>query len=130
MNILLFLLSACFIGFVMWPAIRGTHARWEYSDDDTPLGRLGNRKEVLVVNLADLDFDFAMGKVSEDDYMSLRNSLKRQTLKIMEQMEVIAGGEPVSTQAATASSTSCSSCGGAAPRGARFCPSCGSLLEG
>lgn len=135
MTFLLFLLSAGFIGFVMWPAIRGTHDRWEYSAEDTPLGRLGARKEVLVGNLADLDFEFAMGKVGEDDYMSLRNGLKRQTLKIMEQMEVIASGEPVvkspnSAKTAAASPAYCSSCGGAAPSGAHFCPSCGSQLRG
>jgi hypothetical protein len=135
MNFLFFLLSAGFIGFVMWPAFRGTRVIWEYSDEDTPLGRLDARKEVLVGNLADLDFDFAMGKVGEDDYMSLRNSLKRQTLNIMEQIEVIAGGKPVSAkptaaQATAAHSTNCSSCGGTAPREARFCPNCGTLLGG
>jgi len=133
MNFLLFLMSAGFIGFVMWPAFRGTATNWEYSEEDTPLGRLDARKEVLVGNLADLDFEFAMGKVDEGDYMSLRNSLKRQTLKIMEQMEVIAGGEPVasrpaSVQQAMTTSASCSSCGDTVPSEARFCPNCGSPL--
>jgi hypothetical protein len=134
MTFLLLLLSAGFVAFVMWPAFRGSLDRWEYSGEDTPLGRLGARKEVLVVNLADLDFEFAMGKVTEDDYMSLRNSLKRQTLKIMEQMEVIAGGEPVAARPkstkAESRSAYCPSCGGGAPSGARFCPSCGSQLGG
>ena len=133
MNLLLFALSAGFIAFVTWPAFRGTRSGWTFSDEDTPLGRLGTRKEVLVGNLADLDFEFAMGKVAEDDYMSLRNSLKRQTLKIMEQMEVLAGDEPVvanTSKASAGDSTECSSCGGTAPRRARFCPNCGSSLGG
>lgn len=121
-------LSVVGVAFVLWPALTGRRDRWEYSDEDTPLGRLATRREVLVGNLADLDFEFAMGKVSEEDYMSLRNSLKRQTLKIMEQMDVLTAGQPV--KAADASAPSCSSCGGATPRGARFCPSCGSPLEG
>ena len=130
MTFFLLLLSAAFALFVLWPAMKGNRDRWEYSDEDTPMGRLGTRKEVLVVNLADLDFEFAMGKVSEDDYMSLRNSLKRQTLKIMEQMEVLAGGEPLQVKASKATGSGCPSCGGAAPKSARFCPSCGSPLEG
>lgn len=135
MNFLLFLLSAGFITFVVWPAFAGTRHNWEYSDEDTPLGRLGTRKEVLVGNLADLDFDFAMGKVAEDDYLSLRSSLKRQTLKVMEQMEVIAGGDsmatmPASDQQASKGSVDCPSCGGVATREARFCPNCGSRLGG
>lgn len=126
----LLLLSLASVAYLLWPAITGRRDHWEYSDEDTPLGRLATRREVLVGNLADLDFEFAMGKVSEDDYMSLRNSLKRQTLKIMEQMDVLSAGQPVAKKARDASAHSCASCGGAAPKGARFCPSCGSPLEG
>lgn len=130
MTIFLLLFSAAVITFVMWPAFQGTRVRWEFSDEDTPMGRLGTRREVLVANLADLDFEFAMGKVSEEDYMSLRSSLKRQTLQIMEQMEVISGGEPVVVDHAMANAAGCNSCGQATPRGARFCPNCGTSLEG
>ena len=130
MTAFILFLSAAFVLFVLWPAIAGTRRRWEFSDEDTPLGRLGARREVLVGNLADLDFEFAMGKVSEEDYRELRDSLKRQTLKIMEQMEVIAGGTSVEVDAEVARDENCSSCGSAAPRGARFCPNCGSSLEG
>ena len=130
MTFFLLLLSAGFALFVLWPAFKGTRDQWEYSDEDTPMGRLGTRREVLVNNLADLDFEFAMGKVSEDDYMSLRNSLKRQTLKVMEQMEVLAGGQLQPAKASASSGSGCPSCGGAAPKSARFCPSCGSPLEG
>jgi hypothetical protein len=127
-----FLLALSAVGalFVLWPAMTGRRDDWHYSDEDTPLGRLATRREVLVGNLADLDFEFAMGKVSEEDYMSLRNSLKRQTLKIMEQMDVLNAGRPAPAQVTDASTPSCGSCGGAAPRGARFCPNCGSPLEG
>ena len=122
-------LSLFALAFVLAPAISARRDQWEYSDEDTPLGRLATRREVLVGNLADLDFEFAMGKVSEEDYMSLRNSLKRQTLKIMEQMEVLRAGQPVAVKQ-DSSAPACASCGGATPRGARFCPSCGSPLEG
>jgi hypothetical protein len=127
---LLLLLSVVGTGYVLWPAITGRRDHWEFSDEDTPLGRLATRREVLVGNLADLDFDFAMGKVAEEDYMSLRSSLKRQTLKIMEQMDVLSAGQPAAKKTQDASVPSCASCGGAAPKGARFCPSCGSPLEG
>jgi len=123
-------LSAVAVLFVLWPVLGGKRDRWEFSDEDTPIGRLATRREVLVGNLSDLDFEFAMGKVSEEDYMSLRNSLKRQTLKIMEQMDVLNAGRPTAVKKADASTPSCASCGGAAPRGARFCPNCGSPLEG
>jgi len=130
MDFLLLLISIVVIVYVVWPAVRGAQDRWVYSDEDTPLGRLAVRKDVLVGNLADLDFEFAMGKVTEDDYRSLRDSLKRQTLKIMEQMEVIAGGEPVAVAPSATDTRSCSSCGVATPPQARFCPSCGSRLGG
>ena len=130
MTLLLLFVSAAFALFVLWPAFSGARGRWDFSDEDTPLGRLAARREVLVGNLADLDFEFAMGKVSEDDYRALRDSLKRQTLKIMEQMEVIAAGTSISVAPESARAEGGPSCGGAAPRGARVCPNCGSSLEG
>jgi hypothetical protein len=119
---------------VLWPALRTGHdEQWVFSAEDTPIGRLETRKEVLVGNIADLDFEFAMGKLAEDDYLSLRENLKRQTLKVMEQLEVIESSErssaPRETDPATAPATAfCSACGASLPPRAAFCPSCGSAV--
>jgi len=120
--------------FVLWPALRGTGERWEFSEEDTPLGRLAVRKEVLLGNLADLDFEFAMGKLGDEDYRSLRESLKGQTMKIMEQMDVLASSDTGVASPSGAASTpqvenTCSDCSGILPGQARFCPHCGAPTD-
>lgn len=116
-------------GWVLWPARDDRGEAWEYSDEDTPLGRLAVRKEVLLGNIGDLDFEFAMGKLSEDDYRELRENLKRQTLKIMEQIDVLLESEPEPSPGARATLDSCDGCGGELSPDARFCPHCGSPVR-
>lgn len=123
---LLITMGIASILFVLWPVFRGTRQRWEYSEEDTPLGRLAVRREVLIANLADLDFEFAMGKLAEEEYRALREGLKRQTLRIMEQIEVLRGSDIGPAASGSLESGTCSSCQGELPPQARFCPSCGS----
>ena len=111
--------------WVLFPVIRGTRTEWEISEEDTPLGRLSLRKEVLLGNLQDLDFEFAMGKLAEHDYRSMRESLKRQTMKIMEQMDVVQSSPTRPDSKATPAANACGACGGALPKEAHFCPVCG-----
>src|SRR6056297_948873 len=119
---------------VLWPALRSDNdEQWIFSEEDTPAGRLSTRREVLVGNIADLDFEFAMGKLAEPDYLSLRDNLKRQTLKVMEQLEVIESRDhtnaPPESEPATAPATAfCSACGASLPPRAAFCSSCGSAV--
>ena len=116
--------------WVLWPARRTDAGDWQFSDEDTPLGRLAVRKEVLLGNIGDLDFEFAMGKLSEDDYRELRENLKRQTLKIMEQIDVLLESEPVRGDAPPRTVLeACADCGGQLPPEARFCPHCGSSVQ-
>lgn len=140
MDIALLLLATVVVGaYILWPALKPATANdtWEFSQDDTPAGRLATRKEVLVGNIADLDFEFAMGKLGEEDYRSLRDNLKRQTLKVMEQLEVVEHSESrVSRRVATKDVATeakgaafCSACGTQLPARAAFCPSCGTAVS-
>lgn len=132
MEFVLVLVALVIGGFVVWPALAGPRSHWVFSEEDTPEGRLAVRKEVLMGNLADLDFEFAMGKLSEEDYRSIRESLKRQAMRVMEQIEVlgqsqVAEGGGRATKAQTAPAF-CASCGGGLPPRAAFCPHCGTQV--
>ena len=99
--------------WVLFPVILGTRTEWEISEEDTPLGRLSLRKEVL------------LGKLAEPDYRTMRESLKRQTMKIMEQMDVVQSSPADTGSTSTPRAHSCGACGGVLPRKAHFCPVCG-----
>jgi len=128
---LFFLLAAVTAGFCFWPFFRGQSFQ-ALSTRDTPLGRVEQRKDTLLQNIAELDFEHSMGKLSEEDYLALRGTLKSQAAEAIEQIDVLAETEIMirhkpETVAAPApkAGTFCSACGTALAPGGRFCSSCG-----
>lgn len=129
---LFFVMAAVTAGFCFWPFFRGQSAQ-ALSTRDTPLGRVEQRKDTLLQNIAELDFEHSMGKLSEDDYENLRGTLKAQAAEAIEQIDVLAETETLigrkpqaaATQAAPKAAAFCSACGTALAPGARFCSSCG-----
>jgi len=138
MPLLLVVLTIVSVGFALWPVLTRQNLAYSTSPSDTPLGRLALRKEILLSNIADLDFEFAMGKLAQDDYESLRETLKRQAALVIEQMDVLQR-RPAAAGAGAAESPSgkppaadarfCADCGSGLPGGARFCPTCGSKVR-
>lgn len=53
----------------------------------TPVISLANQREATLAALRDLDFDHEVGKVTEEDYTSLRQTLLAKTAAIMTQIE-------------------------------------------
>jgi len=127
------LLALVAILVALWPLLMGHSHNMSFSQEDTPLGRLMLRKEILLGNIADLDFEYEMGKLAADDYEVMRDSLKRQAAHVMEQIDTLGEGHapaPASASAtgsapATGSQQFCAECGSRLPQQARFCPSCG-----
>lgn len=132
-GVLLLAVTAVIMGFTLWPLFTRRHSHVAVSPSDTPLGRLELRKEILLGNISDLDFEFAMGKIAESDYQPLRETLKRQASLVLEQIEVL--HDPQASAARTRQEAPpatqvrfCSECGGKLPAQARFCPSCGNAV--
>jgi hypothetical protein len=122
------------LGFCLWPFFRSRATVVAASAGDTPLGRLAQRKETILQNIADLDFEYRMGKLGEDDYHELRGTLKQQAAEVLDQMDVVqateallGGAKPTAKSAAPA--RFCTACGAALPSEARFCASCGAPVE-
>jgi cytochrome c-type biogenesis protein CcmH/NrfG len=130
---LIFLLMAVTAGFCFKPFF-DRRSLQTLSTRDTPLGRVEQRKETLLQNIAELDFENSMGKLSEDDYQSLRATLKTQAAESIEQIDVLLETEgimstkPKGGSAPAKAARFCSACGAAAAPKARFCSSCGQEL--
>jgi hypothetical protein len=84
--------------------------------------------------IKELEFDHAMGKVSNDDYAEMRDRLRARAVRLMAQLDGAAlyraqierdlqgmAAEPVATP-------QCASCGTRNDVDARFCKSCGASL--
>jgi hypothetical protein len=135
-ELLLVLLGAVSIAFCFRPFMRSNLHSLALSRSDTPIGRLNQRKETLLQNIADLDFEYNMGKLSDEDYASLRGNLKQQAMETLEQIDLLresnamifpkgaakAKGEP--------RASFCAQCGTQLNAGDRFCSSCGASVSG
>jgi len=134
---LFFLVALISVAFCFRPFFR-SNLQVGTNTTDTPLGRLYQRKETLLQNIADLDFEYNMGKLAEEDFTQLRNGLKVQAMETMEQIELLEESEAMvegrregrrKSHVPATPTRSCSACGEPLPPVARFCPGCGARVE-
>ena len=90
------------------------------------------RRKADLSALLDLDFDFRTGKVSEEDYLTVRAQLVADAAKYIQlenpleddQLETMIRARKVSQ----ALVQKCSNCGEKIEAGSRFCPGCGTAV--
>jgi hypothetical protein len=98
---------------------------------------LDREKTLVLRSIKDLEFDRAMGKVSEKDFAEMSARLRARATRLMRQLD--AGGtyrheieKEISKRVGApvpASARTCAQCRTENDRDARFCKSCGSKLE-
>ncbi len=127
------LLVAATGALILWPLLRrGGSVEAEASPAPTDRRR---EKEMTLATLRELEFDYATGKISPEDYAVLRARYEAKALEAITRAAVPAagieaGGRGLETRleeeiAAARSRSRCPVCGDRLPRDARFCPSCG-----
>jgi hypothetical protein len=108
------------LAWVLAPVLIGGRARLAVSRGDTAIGRQELRKNLILENIADLDFEYAMGKLSDEDYRDLRDSLKAQAAQFTEQIDVLQHGDANPDRASVAAE---------GPHGARPRPGAAATAE-
>ncbi len=53
---------------------------------------LEQRKEEVYEAIKEMDFDYGMGKISEDDYQGLKSQYKAKALEIFKELDALEGG--------------------------------------
>jgi len=56
---------------------------------------LQQRKEDVYAAIKEMDFDFEMGKISEEDYRELKSQYKAKALEILKELGTVDGGEDI-----------------------------------
>jgi hypothetical protein len=87
---------------------------------------LEREKALVLRSIKELEFDKAMGKVSEADFAQLSGSLRARALSLMQELDRAATATPA--HAAAPSARTCARCKTANDADARFCKSCGEKL--
>jgi hypothetical protein len=145
------ILAAGFVGSALHQALAGF-----LSGDAAPpppvlsardRASLESEKALVLRSIKELEFDRAMGKISEGDFAEIGGRLRGKAVAIMEDLErsdaqVVAPAARRAAQAAPPSSaqrsspppagtgtTVCPSCGTASDADAKFCKHCGSRLS-
>ena len=107
---------------------------------------LEREKTLVLRSLKELEFDRAMGKVSDLDFQEMGGRLRARARSLLKQLDVDgaayrdlierelaervtqAGDAPADAGGSQATRLVCGSCGGSNERDARFCKSCGAAL--
>ncbi|MFT4572000.1 MAG: hypothetical protein ACI8TX_001645 [Hyphomicrobiaceae bacterium] len=111
--------------YVALPLLRSSNA---IEADTAPPELWAREKGVALLAIREAEFDHATGKLTEDDYASLRGTYEERALHAMQELD---RGEvnqaPPSSVGSTSDTTAqfCTSCGKAFASPDRFCGSCG-----
>jgi t-SNARE complex subunit (syntaxin) len=73
---------------VIWPVLRPSDSL--FFEEDDPLTELINRKDTVLQAIKDLEFDYQVGKIDDEDFERLNAQLRRQALGLLKQIEKIA----------------------------------------
>ena len=103
---------------------------------DSGLDNLGDRHSELLLALRDLDFDYQIGKVTEEDYGALRQTLLVQAATALETREKQDAEQDARLEEAIrlrrdkqSTTRECSQCGASLDLSDRFCRVCGKPVE-
>jgi hypothetical protein len=108
--------------------------------EETEWDLLQRKKEILLGNIQDLDFEFKCGKLSDTDYQQVRSEMTADVSVVLEQIEKIEKAldldvlirRETGTRKASAKSgpqAFCGSCGAKNPPSNKFCSECGARLN-
>ncbi len=115
--------------------------------DESPEDPLLLTREQVLIQLRDLDFDHATGKLNEDDYAAQRAQLMAQGVAVLKELDSQAAApaqaldeieraislrrasRPAAPAAAATALPRCDNCSAVITAGDRFCPKCGQPLR-
>jgi hypothetical protein len=88
LTLILVLVSAAALLFVLKPLFAKQVIPFDLTDEQTrQLEQLIRRKNKIYSDIKDLDFEFGIGKMADDDYQSLRKECVREVADILRQID-------------------------------------------
>ena len=104
----------------------------------SPTAHLEERRAQIYENLRDLQFEYRVGKLSDEDYQQTKLGLQKELAGVLGEIEKAGAGQaPVAAQAVTskpgiskpaAPANVCPYCGAQFPKPMKFCGECGKAM--
>ena len=98
-----------------------------------PTQYLEERKARIYENLRDLQFEYRIGKLSDDDYQKTKQSLQRDLAATLAEIDAMQGkgvatASPAAPPPPKPDGRTCPHCGTKFPQPMKFCGSCGKAM--
>lgn len=134
------ILSGAILAAICRPLFRKDDTLESAIIEETEWDLLQRKKEVILGNIQDLDFEYKCGKLSEEDYTKIRGEMSAEAAAVLHEIdsiesskdldalirrEVLARQKPGQPKQIAA----CPSCGFKNPATNRFCAECGASLR-
>ncbi len=81
------ILFVAVIVFVAYPFLTETSERAEQEREETALQKADKRKEDIIATIKDIEMDFRMGKLSEEDYQLLKSEQEFKAVSVLQEIE-------------------------------------------
>jgi len=105
----------------------------------SPFAHLDERKAAIYENLRDLQFEYRVGKLSDNDYQLTKRDLQRELATVMAEVDRVklqlqagrgqAPPPPAPKVKAAADALTCPHCGARFPQELKFCGECGKPMK-
>ena len=133
------ILSGAIVAAICKPLFRNDDTLESAIIEETEWDLLQRKKEVVLGNIQDLDFEYKCGKLSEEDYAKVRGEMSAEAAAVLHDIDGIESSQdldalirremlarrkqPEQPQAA------CTACGFKNPATNKFCAECGAGLR-
>ena len=108
-------------------------------ETESPFHHLDERKAAIYENLRDLQFEYRVGKLSDEDYQSTKRDLQKELAGVLAEVDrlklqlgmngTVRSVAQAAPKAAKAPGTVCPSCGAKFEKELKFCGECGKPMK-
>jgi hypothetical protein len=126
---------ACVVAIAVIAFVLGVRTRdLPEPEPESPFLHLDERKAAIYENLRDLQFEYRLGKLSDQDYQNTKKDLQKELASVLAEVDALKarlGGQPMPPAPpkpaipTTTNGFLCVSCGAKFEKQLRFCGECG-----
>jgi hypothetical protein len=128
---------ACVLAVVVIVFVLGVRARdLPEPEPESPFRHLDDRKAAIYESLRDLQFEYRVGKLSDDDYQTSKRDLQKELAVVLSDVDklkaelAVNGAAPPKVEAAPKPiGMVCPACGAKFERELKFCGECGKPMK-
>ncbi len=106
------------------------------AEPESPFKHLDDRKAAIYENLRDLQFEYRLGKLSDEDYQNTKTGLQKELAGVMAEVDRLkqqigqtAVVSPAAPQPKPQRGFRCVSCGAVFEKELKFCGECGKPMK-